>query len=294
MIKTKIYEPIYETEQLVSDQEFFPLNVADNSYGFLRELKYLIFIYRNKLFEESDYTGLFSPKFKLKSRISGCEFVNFVKENNGFDVYFINPFPQMQFWSYNVWMQGEAAHPGIVQVAHSLLQEANIDLDLSNVPRNNQANLAYCNFWVGNQKFWNEYVGKILCPIWDLIIQHHRSPAVMAALHDTHHTAITSYVPFIIERLFSTYISSVLNTAALAYPISRIQILENYCLNDFEKNLVLEMEAVVNMADEKASFSAQLIKEMKEKTIEFERKTKDFYSNIPHPHTGKTFPKTQA
>lgn len=294
MIKTKIYEPIYEAEQLVSDEKFFALNVADNSYGFLRELKYLIYIYRNKLFEESDYTGLFSPKFKLKSKISGREFVDFVKENNGFDVYFINPFPQMRFWSYNVWMQGEVAHPGIVRTAQSLLQEANIEFDLSSAPRNNQANLAYCNFWVGNRKFWNEYVGKVLCPIWDLVVKPQKSAVVAAALIDTHHTTMTSYVPFIVERLFSTYISSNLTIKAIGYPLTRMQILEKYCLNEFEKNLVLEMEDEINEADKNSNFSLRFIRKMKKKTMEFEEKTKDLYSRIPHPHSGRIFPITRA
>ena len=50
-------------------------------------------MFRQGLHRKHDLTGLFSPKFRKKSRKTGAEFISLVNEHPGADVYMINPYP---------------------------------------------------------------------------------------------------------------------------------------------------------------------------------------------------------
>ena len=78
-------------------------------------------MYRQGIYKKQKFTGLFSPKFRLKSKISGQDFLDFATAHQEADVCLLNPFPQLAYFSFNVWMQGEHAHPGLTERAQALL-----------------------------------------------------------------------------------------------------------------------------------------------------------------------------
>ena len=90
-----IYEPLYKKNQKLVDPAFVPLKIKDNSLSAWRELKHLVDIYDSGANLKAKYTGLFSPKFELKTHISGSEFIDFVNNKPGADVYIINPVPSL-------------------------------------------------------------------------------------------------------------------------------------------------------------------------------------------------------
>src|SRR5687768_6265192 len=63
-------------------------------------------------FDQVDYVGYLSWKFNQKTHLSGRRFIEFIKANPGYDVYFINPFPEAEVFR-SVWEQGEVFHPGL-------------------------------------------------------------------------------------------------------------------------------------------------------------------------------------
>ena len=129
-----IYEPLYLEGQTLSERAFKPLYVS-NSQPAWREVRILVDFYRNNGHRQSNYVGIFSPKFGLKTKVTAERFLDFVGKNSSSDVCIVNPFPQLSYYSYNVWMQGEANHPGLTVRAQALLDAAGIKWTLSKAPR---------------------------------------------------------------------------------------------------------------------------------------------------------------
>ncbi|EEA00972.1 conserved hypothetical protein [Burkholderia sp. H160] len=281
-----VFEPIYSPDQTLTCAEFLPLVRSDNSRPEWREFKILVDMYRNGDHLRHDYTGLFSPKFTLKSKISGAAFLEFVQRHPDSDVCFLNPFPQLAYWSYNVWMQGEQAHPGLVQAAQTLLDASGVNIAIRDTPRHGPGLLAYCNFWVGSKRFWDEYIGRTLLPIANFLEANPSHNAALAVMTDTLHTDPAPFLPFIVERLFSTYISLHPELRCAAYEFNAEQI-RNYCINDFERLLFDRMRSKIDVADASCGFDTVLVEQMDTVCALWQKHFFDFYANRPHPHTGQ-------
>jgi hypothetical protein len=281
-----IFEPIYSPNQTLSCAEFRALPRADNSCPEWREFKILIDMYRNGEHLRHDYTGLFSPKFTLKSKITGATFIDFVQNHSGSDVCFINPFPQLAYWSYNVWMQGEHAHPGLITAAQALADASGVNLTIADTPRHGPRTLGYCNFWVGSQRFWDKYVGGTLLPIADFLETNPSHVVALAVMTDTTHTDPAPFLPFIVERMFSTYISLHTELPHAAYSFDAQEV-RDYCINDFEKLLFDRMREKIDAADASGVFDSELVDQMDTVCALWQKHFFDFYATRPHPHTGQ-------
>jgi hypothetical protein len=286
MRKYGMYEPLYLPNQQLSSDKFLPFVIQDNRSSAWREFKILVDMYRNGIFRKHLATGVFSPKFALKSKITPEKFIEFVEEKPNCDVWFVNPFPQLAYWSFNVWMQGEHAHPGLQQAAQSLLDVCEIGWQLNKVPRQGSGVLSYCNFWVGSQRFWEAYVGQVLLPIAEFLEQKPEHPVSHAVMVDTTHTDPAPFLPFIVERLLSTYISFNPQCMVASYPIPYEDISE-YCIDDFERLTVQKMRAHVDNADASGLFDQRLKDQMDFMCALWQQHFFDLYSHKPHPHTGR-------
>ncbi len=60
-------------------------------------------------------------------------------------------------------------------------------MKLANTPRHGPATLCYCNFWVGNERFWEEYVGGFLIPIAEFLESNPDHPVSRSVLETTKH-----------------------------------------------------------------------------------------------------------
>ena len=286
MRKYGMYEPLYLPDQQLSSEVFLPLEIRDNRAAAWREFRMLVDMYRSGIHRQHVATGLFSPKFALKARITAEQFTAFVDAQPDCDVWFINPFPQLAYWSFNVWMQGEHAHPGLREAAQALLDEAGIGWQLSEVPRQGNGTLSYCNFWVGSPRFWEAYVGQVLVPIADFLENNPDHPVARAVMIDTTHTDPAPFLPFIIERLFSTYLSFSPECRVASYAIPYEQVAE-YCIDEFERVTVRGMRALVDRAEASGSFDERLVGQMDLMCALWQQHFFDVYTQKPHPHTGR-------
>lgn len=240
-----ILEPIYRKGQQLSEPLFEPLVLADNSRAAWREVRILVDFYRRGDHLKVDKTGIFSPKFGLKTKVPAATFLQFAETNRDADVCIINAFPTIPYYSFNVWMQGEANHPGLCEVAQSLLDACGIPFDLSATPRQTDAVLCYSNFWAGSPAFWEGYVGGVLNRITSYIEANPEAPVAHAVMGETWHTESAPFLPFIVERLFSTYLS--FNPVkVVAFPIGNP---EAYCMNDYEREVLEYMRPRIEKAD---------------------------------------------
>ncbi|MFM0065761.1 hypothetical protein [Paraburkholderia aspalathi] len=282
----KIFEPIYAPGQVLSEQTFYPLVMRDNAHAAWREFYILVDMYRKGIHLQQKFTGLFSPKFSLKARIDGGEFLKFVQANVDSDVCLINPFPQLAYFSFNAWMQGEHAHPGLMDRSQRLLDACEIPWTLRDAPRQDAGTLCYCNFWVGTESFWENYVGKVLLPIATYLETQSTSEAARGVLEPTVHSDDAPFLPFIAERLFSTYLSLTPGLKIAAYPIEGDRVLD-YCVSDFERDIVRYMKDPIDTADKESTFPADRIALMDLLCVLSQKYVRAHFSFNPHPHTGQ-------
>ncbi|QCB46350.1 hypothetical protein [Hydrogenophaga sp. PAMC20947] len=282
---TRIYEPIYLEHQRLVEPLFLPLHLTENRFSAWREFRILVDFYREKRHLEGKRNGIFSPKFHLKTLVSADAFLAFCDRHADADVCLINPFPQWSYFAYNVWMQGESYHPGLVQCAQDLLDAAGLSLQISSVGRHGPALMAYSNFWVASPGFWDRYVGGVLDPIAKFLESDPTHPAALAVMADTYHTDQAPFLPFIAERLFSTFLSFNPDLKIAAYQFESV---DAHCLNDVQRAMVACMQPTVDAADAAGRFDEGLVRHLQYICSREAELTKAHFLHHPHPHTGRT------
>lgn len=200
-----IHQIYYDPAQIAKlEPDFIPYDNTANTNREWAEYHVFETEFKKQTHTKFDYTGFVSWKFGQKSRIPGSRFVDFIRKHPGADVYFLNPFPMEELLFQNVWEQGEFYHKGILNFAQSVLAKAGINFDIKGW-RQDRKSFAFCNYWAGNEKFWNgymEFTGKIAT-----VLRTGLSDEQKAFMHSiASRTNDFSYVAFIMERMFSTYL----------------------------------------------------------------------------------------
>jgi hypothetical protein len=179
-----------------------PVKEKEFEYGVMRNL------YLNKeLFkDDKEYAGVLSWKFRQKTGLDGKQIIRWMEDNKGYDVYFINPWPEHSYLSFNVWHQGEFYHPGMLFLIEKLFREAKLDIEIRNTHRNTIHTLCFCNYWIANKKFWNVYMK--YCEQLYAAIQN-TDKETKRLLYDIKADAQidSAFFAFVMERMFSTVLS---------------------------------------------------------------------------------------
>lgn len=279
-----IHEPQWRTGQSLAAPEFLPLSLPDNNHADWRELRIFVDFWRRGDHRAAGMTGIFSPKFQLKSGISGECFLAFAREQSAADVCFINVFPSIPHYAYNVWQQGEGVHPGLIRRAQALLDAAGIGWDLSATPRHNHTNTCFGNFWVGTPCFWDGYVGNVLDPVARYLETLPGSDVARAVLEPAPYLVDAPYLPFIAERLFSTYLSRHAELAVVPMECSP-QANAAVC-TAFRRDVVDHLRERVDAADATGHFAPDLLREMAFASRMVGQYHNLYYQIHPHPHLG--------
>lgn len=281
------YEPLYLVGQSLSDDIMTPLDWQKNPLPTWREFALYVHVFREQKHKHAEMTGILSPKFKLKTGVAPKNFLDFVRANISTDVVYINPFPQIPYFSYNVWMQGEVAHPGLTQCGQDLIQAAGLPWRLSELQRQKHDVVCFSNFWLGSQEFWEGYVGGVLQPIASYLETNPNSAISRAVLQPTLHTDPAPYLPFIIERLFSSYLSAMPEISRAEWCFTPDEVMER-CVNQYERNLVESMRMRVHEADKSDVFPVGIKAEMQLMCELWQRQFWEYFSNHQHPHANRT------
>lgn len=219
------------------DPAFITYDCRANPEREKRETAHMLRFYDEGVWRHhsAEHFGLVSPKFAGKARIGGKAFIDWVQANPGYDVYFINPFPQVSYWHFNVWTQGEFWHPGLGDLADALFAAAGHSIRVEALPRNTAASLLYSNYWVGNEGFWRVYMAFVrnIAAAVDNLSAGDRTKLFGLAPH----SAPATYFAFVFERLFSTFLVLHEDIAGLPYPHGHDDILGR-CDNDMERFII--------------------------------------------------------
>lgn len=245
----KIYQTyIFDSDLKEFDPAFVPNDWRHNPRSELREIDIFFDFFDKGRYKEADYLGVVSKKFNKKTKISGKRFIEFIQNNPGADVYFINPFPQNAYFSYNVWDQGESCHKGICDATQYLFDQAGIPIHVSELGRNKDDSLLYCNYWVGSHAFWESYI-PFLRSLFNTI--ENEMPPEKRALffNETEHDGgYAPLFPFIFERLFSTYLLLNPSIKHKGYKHTPEEI-RNACINEQEKRIYNTFNQVIDRLD---------------------------------------------
>jgi hypothetical protein len=215
---------------------FTPHDWTTNPSPELREIAPMLHLYDAGLHAQGDVVGLVSWKFEQKAKISAQAFIDFVHEHPGYDAYFVNPFPQIAYHSFNIWAHAEVWHPGITALTQRLLDFCGMPVRLDALGRSDRSTLLYANYWAGTPAFWARYVAfvrPLVTAMTSTLPEHER---VQYWSPSTYHVAAPQ-APFIFERLFTTLLLASPDVRALAYPHTAEQV-KAACWNEVERDVV--------------------------------------------------------
>ena len=223
----RISQIYYDPGQLPKlETTFVPFDNTENPNREFAE--YYIFEkeYASGKIQPDAHVGYVSWKFGAKTRLSGDKFLNFINANPGYDVYFINPFPLQVKFFRNLWLQGEFYHPGILELAQGIFRAAGYPNQLAKEIHDSSTAL-YCNYWVGNRRFWDTYMDFVQPLVG--VLRSGLGEAEKQKLHSiADHGNDFSFIAFIIERLFTTLLNSNTSIRHLAYRHSYADIRRKY------------------------------------------------------------------
>lgn len=214
-MKIAIHQIYFDPAQEASlEPAFIPLPNLDNPYPQRREFYLFERFYQNQGHAEAELSGLVSHKFRQKTQVTGEAFINWIQDNPGYDAYFINPFPQTVYWFFNIWEQGEKSHRGILPLAQEVFDALGYGIDLPSFPRTDLQTTCFSNFWVATPTFWDDFMAFALPVYRYMTAEAHAGRFFQSTYHDSE----AEIFPFIIERLFTTFIVTRPGYKVLSHP----------------------------------------------------------------------------
>jgi hypothetical protein len=190
------------------DPPFIALEVAPAPRE--RETAHALEFWRRENHRRHQVSGILSAKFSRKTRLRPPQFVEFIEQNPGYDVWFVNPWPHLRYFAFNIWEQGEEFHPGLLRRAGRLLEAANQPIAVEAFPRSRVESLLFCNFWAGTEAFWDRFMRDVQS-LWEAA---QRVPDVY---DPTDHYTDVTFFPFILERYFTTFLEQNRDIRACAW-----------------------------------------------------------------------------
>lgn len=223
----KIHQIYYlDRHRAFLDPAFIPYDNTENLRPQWAEYHVFRKEYASRPCPPDSLVGYVSWKFGAKTRVPGQRFLDFVNDNPGHDVYFINPFPLHAKLFRSVWDQGEHYHPGITPFSQAVIRRAGYAFDLAAMI-NDESSLAYCNYWIGNRAFWDKYI-KLTDAVED-VLQHRLAPEELAFLNSfADYTKTLSHIAFVLERMFSTLLLHDPDIKYCAYRYSNPELRARY------------------------------------------------------------------
>lgn len=202
----RIHQIFYAEEQRAAlDPAFIPYDNRANPRPEWREYH----VFRTEWLAgrcgAGDVTGFLSWKFGTKTGLAGRAFVEFIGRHPGHDVWFVHPHRVEPRPFATIWQQAEVHHPGIIGLAQRICDGVGIAVDLATLEQPREQVL-FCNYWAGTRRFWDEYMA--FCePVHRQIMEGLDAADRTLAWSRADREIDAPYVPFIMERLFSTFLA---------------------------------------------------------------------------------------
>lgn len=206
--KVRIFQIYYRPEQRqYLDLAFEPYdNEGDNSP--LLEFNVFRKLACSPRVRGAELWGALSWKFREKTGLTGEQLRQAIAANPGYDVYYCNPFPELEGLYHNLWLQGETAHPNFLILCREFFQAAGLD-EGAFTQLEPSSGFAASNYFVASPDFWDDYLRFISEAVEKA--EKNMSATAKALVYSSSADRMVmhagaSYMPFIIERLFTVYL----------------------------------------------------------------------------------------
>jgi hypothetical protein len=250
-----IYQPFFnQAVRDYLDPGFIALDWLHNPLPELRELALHQHILQSRIHENHRLTGLLSPKFFSKTKLTSDEVFGWIERNPGHDLYCFNGRAFIPYIAYNSVERGAFVHPGFEQGMRRVCREIGFELPLE-LGRQTNAQSLQCNYWCATPSFWERWGKEIVYPILD--ISRRNESLAGAVFRETPYRSPTPVflISFIYERLISYYIQ-VNRIDACIFPWSSEQILD-LRLPPFVKDYLSRNMSWIDDIDRNGQWTAQ-------------------------------------
>jgi len=137
--------------------DFVAYDTTDVNQQIYYELSAFKKFSKSAKWNQGDLSGLFSPRFALKARISHSQINSFISENPEYDIYLFHPYPRELSIANSFLDLAELEHPGITKA----LKEVWLKLYYSPLPsvdaQTDKILCCHCNYFIANSFFWQDY-----------------------------------------------------------------------------------------------------------------------------------------
>jgi hypothetical protein len=206
-LKTRIFQSYFLPEQLSQiDPLITPFDNTTNTRPELREYH----LFKRAIDEghtnDLDMWGMLGPRWQEKVKYPAIEMWKSIENAPAHDVYIFNHARVVNALTTNVWEQGEYFHKGIKQVARYALEKVIGSGDVVDVLMTDSVT-CYCSYFVATKEFWQDYIrflDQIKAVLDNLPPELNRIYQSSAGYG---RDLTLNLFPFIIERMFSTYLS---------------------------------------------------------------------------------------
>ena len=207
--KLRIFQIHYQPEQVAQLDPAF--EAYDNTGDTSPLLEFNVFrkLHQSELVKGAELWGALSWKFTQKTGLSGADLRGIIASKPGHDVYYCNPYPELEAQYHNLWLQGETAHPNFLVLCQEFFEVTGIRLDhlKAFVPSNH---FAASNYFVASPRFWAAYLNFMEDAIAKA--ESRMSKTARAMIYSSAADRIgvhagASYLPFIVERLFAVFLA---------------------------------------------------------------------------------------
>lgn len=224
-----LYQSFYQKDQIqFLNDGCIPFDNTRNENPELREYPLFKKIYEIEK-DNGGLWGLISFRFKEKTLLEPKEFKEWIEQNPGYDVYYIDPFLDVSVSYPNLWVQGEQWHPGIYEFFKHLVGASADGLVY------HPDDFVTCNFFVGNRKFWMGYFSFVEHILY--LAETNDTLKYYLYQKEIHYNGKTiTYFSFIIERLLSLYFHYIRDVNKKKFPIEHDCFKQKY--GDMHQHLV--------------------------------------------------------
>lgn len=250
----------------------------------LREWQAIERIYRDRLFEEADYTALLSPRFPDKTGLSFARVVSFIAENPGHDVYLFDHGPQFRYYTYNLVEQCDHILPGYGVRFVECFAQVGEDVSLATLGRSLPENSINGNGWVGNARFWREVIGDAV----RLIETLRARPEFWRFMCEpvVHNGFVYPYLPFVFERFVSYWLMTRTGLSVKPFPYDLDYVLAR-CVRPLEQRFVAGFHDLFNQWDAAGPWSPDRRDFVRDISLAFHRQLRGANDHMVYPWTGE-------
>ena len=154
-----LYQLAYSPETLASIQPgFLVLDNLENARPDWYEYWAIRRFLRAETLDEDAFYAFFSPKFASKTGLSHQQVTEFVQAHAAStDVFLFCPQPDMGAFFLNVFEQGEAFDPGMIDAFSALLDSIGRPAPLRSMVMDSRQ-VVFSNYFVARPAFWREWL----------------------------------------------------------------------------------------------------------------------------------------